>query len=93
MFGVSRFSDFPSLYTQYNTPYGMVQVKIKFNPQFNPFQNDKTKSDGRKKRVFCLMMGIESCGMFLSAIYTEEGEEKLHLLMVGDHIPVGAKLY
>ena len=39
------------------------------------------------------MMGIESCGMFMSAIYTEEGEEKLHLLMVGDHIPVGAKLY
>ena len=39
------------------------------------------------------MMGIEACGMFLSAIYTEEGEEKLHLLMVGDHIPVGAKLY
>ena len=39
------------------------------------------------------MMGIESCGMFLSAIHEEEGEEKLHLLMVDDHIPAGAKLY
>ncbi len=39
------------------------------------------------------MMGIESCGMLLSAIHTEEGEEKLHLLMVDDHIPAGAKLY
>ncbi|MBE6886217.1 MAG: methionine--tRNA ligase subunit beta [Ruminococcaceae bacterium] len=39
------------------------------------------------------MMGIESNGMLLSAIHTEEGEEKLHLLMVDDHIPAGAKLY
>ena len=39
------------------------------------------------------MMGIESCGMLLSAIHQEEGEEKLHLLMVDDHIPAGAKLY
>ncbi|MDO4492464.1 MAG: lysine--tRNA ligase [Clostridia bacterium] len=39
------------------------------------------------------MMGIESCGMLLSAIHNEEGEEKLHLLMVDDHIPAGAKLY
>lgn len=39
------------------------------------------------------MMGIESCGMLLSAIHTEEGEEKLHLLMVDNHIPAGAKLY
>ena len=39
------------------------------------------------------MMGIESCGMLLSAIHTEEGEEKLHLLMVDPHIPAGAKLY
>ncbi|WP_343210454.1 lysine--tRNA ligase [Anaerolentibacter hominis] len=39
------------------------------------------------------MMGIDSCGMLLSAIHTEEGEEKLHLLMVDDHIPAGAKLY
>ncbi len=39
------------------------------------------------------MMGIESCGMLLSALHTEEGEEKLHLLMVDDHIPAGAKLY
>ncbi len=39
------------------------------------------------------MMGIDSCGMLLSAIHEEEGEEKLHLLMVDDHIPVGAKLY
>jgi lysyl-tRNA synthetase class 2 len=39
------------------------------------------------------MMGIESCGMLLSAIHTEEGQEKLHLLMVDDHIPAGAKLY
>ena len=39
------------------------------------------------------MMGIESCGMLLSAIHSEEGEEKLHLLMVDDHIPAGAKLY
>ena len=39
------------------------------------------------------MMGIESCGMLLSVIHTEEGEEKLHLLMVDDHIPAGAKLY
>ena len=39
------------------------------------------------------MMGIDSCGMLLSAIHTEEGEEKLNLLMVDDHIPAGAKLY
>ena len=39
------------------------------------------------------MMGIESCGMLLSAIHSEEGEEKLHLLMVDNHIPAGAKLY
>ena len=39
------------------------------------------------------MMGIESCGMLLSAVHTEEGEEKLHLIMVDNHIPAGAKLY
>ena len=39
------------------------------------------------------MMGIESCGMLLSAVHEEEGEEKLHLLMVDKHIPAGAKLY
>ena len=39
------------------------------------------------------MMGINSCGMLLSAVHEEEGEEKLHLLMVDDHIPAGAKLY
>ena len=38
------------------------------------------------------MMGIESCGMLISAIHSEEGEEKLHLLMVDNHIPAGAKL-
>ncbi len=38
------------------------------------------------------MMGIESCGMLISAVHHEEGEEKLHLLMVDDHIPAGAKL-
>ena len=39
------------------------------------------------------MMGIESCGMLLSAVHEEEGEEKLNLLMVDNHIPAGAKLY
>ena len=39
------------------------------------------------------MMGIESCGMLLSAVHHEEGAEKLHLLQVDPHIPVGAKLY
>ena len=39
------------------------------------------------------MMGIESCGMLLSAIHEEEGEERLNLLMVDKHIPAGAKLY
>ena len=39
------------------------------------------------------MMGIESCGMLLSAIHSEEGAEKLHLLQVEPHIPAGAKLY
>ena len=39
------------------------------------------------------MMGIDSCGMLISAVYHEEGVEKLHLLMVDDHIPAGAKLY
>ena len=39
------------------------------------------------------MMGIESCGMLLSALHHENGEEKLHLLMVDPHIPAGAKLY
>ena len=39
------------------------------------------------------MMGIDSCGMVLSAVHEEDGEEKLHLLMVDNHIPAGAKLY
>ena len=39
------------------------------------------------------IMGIDSCGMLISAVHHEEGEEKLHLLMVDDHIPAGAKLY
>lgn len=39
------------------------------------------------------MMGIDSCGMLLSAVHEEEGEENLHLLMVDNHIPAGAKLY
>ena len=39
------------------------------------------------------MMGIESCGMLISAVHTEEGEEKLHLLMLDHHIPAGAKMY
>ncbi|MGN1071046.1 MAG: amino acid--tRNA ligase-related protein, partial [Candidatus Fimadaptatus sp.] len=39
------------------------------------------------------MMGIDSCGMLISAVHKEGGEEKLHLLMVDPHIPAGAKLY
>ncbi len=39
------------------------------------------------------MMGIDSCGMMISAVYSEEDKEKLHLLMVDNHIPAGAKLY
>jgi methionine--tRNA ligase beta chain len=39
------------------------------------------------------MMGIDSCGMLLSAVHHEEAAEKLNLLMVDDHIPAGAKLY
>ena len=39
------------------------------------------------------MMGIDSCGMIISAVHHEEGAEKLHCLMVDDHIPAGAKLY
>jgi len=39
------------------------------------------------------MMGMESCGMLISAIHNEEGEEKLHLLMLDNHIPAGAKMY
>ena len=39
------------------------------------------------------MMGIASCGMLISAVHTEEGEEKLHLLMLDNHIPAGAKMY
>ena len=39
------------------------------------------------------MMGIDSCGMLISAVHEEEGQEKLHLLMVDPHIPAGAKLY
>ena len=38
------------------------------------------------------MMGLESCGMLLSAVHKENGEEKLNLLMVDDAIPAGAKL-
>ena len=38
-------------------------------------------------------MGIDSCGMLLSAIYYENGEEKLNLIMLNDAIPAGAKLY
>ena len=39
------------------------------------------------------MMGVDSCGMLISAVHKEGEEEKLHLLMVDDHIPAGAKLY
>ena len=39
------------------------------------------------------MMGIASCGMLISALHTEDGEEKLHLLMLDNHIPAGAKMY
>ena len=39
------------------------------------------------------MMGIDSCGMLISAAHHEEGEEKLHLLMLDNHIPAGAKMY
>lgn len=39
------------------------------------------------------MMGIDSCGMLMSAVHNESGEEKLHLLIVDDSIPAGAKLY
>ena len=39
------------------------------------------------------MMGIDSCGMLISAVHHEEGEEKLHLLMLDNHIPAGAKMY
>ena len=39
------------------------------------------------------MMGIDSCGMLISAIHHEEGEEKLHLIMLDDAIPAGAKMY
>ena len=39
------------------------------------------------------MMGIDSCGILISAVHNENGEEKLHLLMVDPHIPAGAKLY
>ncbi len=39
------------------------------------------------------MMGIDSCGMLISAVHSEEGKEKLYLLMVDNHIPAGAKLY
>ena len=39
------------------------------------------------------MMGIDSCGMLISAVHHEEGTEKLHLLMLDPHIPAGAKLY
>lgn len=39
------------------------------------------------------MMGIESCGMLISAVHEEDGEERLHLLMVDERIPAGAKLY
>ena len=39
------------------------------------------------------MMGIDSCGMIISAVHHEEGKERLNLLMVDDRIPAGAKLY
>ena len=39
------------------------------------------------------MMGIDSCGMLISAVHEENGSEALHLLMVDDRIPAGAKLY
>ena len=39
------------------------------------------------------MMGIDSCGMLISAVHQEDGEEKLHLLMLDNHIPAGAKMY
>ena len=46
----SRFSGFPSFYVQYNTSHDDVQVKMKLNPQFNPFQTHQTKLDEAQKR-------------------------------------------
>ena len=51
------------------------------------------RNRGWKERYPRPMMGIESCGMLISAVHHEEGEEKLHLLMLDNHIPAGAKMY
>ena len=51
------------------------------------------RNRGWKERYPRPMMGIESCGMLISAVHHEEGEEKLHLLMLDKHIPAGAKMY
>ena len=47
------------------------------------------------KIFFKILIGVqyESCGMLISAVHHEEGEEKLHLLMLDNHIPAGAKMY
>ena len=47
------------------------------------------------KSFLMILIGVqyESCGMLISAVHHEEGEEKLHLLMLDNHIPAGAKMY
>ena len=71
----------------------VVQICSGLRPQYTP-----EMMVGKKVMVITnlkprKMAGLDSCGMLLSAIHSEEGEEKLHLLMVDDHIPAGAKLY
>ena len=81
-------------------PDGIFKVGNKFSKSFRFSDiNYLVASREDKESIAILnlpprpMMGIESCGMLISAVHTEEGEEKLHLLMVDPHIPAGAKLY
>ena len=60
---------------------------------YEPEELDGKTSIASTKLPPRAMLGFDSCGMLLSAIHEEEGEEKLHLLMVDNHIPAGAKLY
>ena len=82
------------------TPNAKIDFsKVKVEPLFEKTVDFETfsKSDFRAVKVKDCpprpMMGIESCGMLLSAVNERNGEEELHLLMVDNHIPAGAKLY
>ena len=83
--------------------YPHVYAAVGYHPEncapYTPADLDTLRQMAKHPKVVAIlnlpprkMMGLESCGMLISAVHKEKGEEKLHLLMVDDAIPAGAKL-